>query len=124
MVPKKINLDRIAFIGRTLREYFRMFELDYGMLKGRVLDCPGGASSFTAECVKLGYDVRACDILYGLEPERLIEEGSADTAYVLEQAYKVKDLYDWGSYGSAAEHAAERFAALKAFSEDFRRAGG
>ncbi len=123
MSRKKIDLDRIAFIGRTFREYFRIFDLDYGMLKGRVLDCPGGASSFAAECAKMGYDVRACDILYGIGPGRLIEKGSGDTAYALEQAYKVKDLYDWGSYGSAEEHAAERFHALKLFSEDFQGSG-
>ena len=123
MTSRKIDLDRIAFIGRTFREYFRMFDLDYGMLRGRVLDCPGGASSFAAESAGLGYDVTACDILYGIGHGRLIEKASADTAYALEQAYKVRDLFDWGSYGSAAEHAAERFHALKLFSEDFQGGG-
>ena len=115
----KIDLDRIAFIGRTFHEYFHMFDLDDGLLRGRVLDCPGGASSFTAECAKQGCDATACDILYGIEPGKLIEKARADTAYALEQAYKVKDLYDWGFYGSVEGHAAQRSAALRHFSADF-----
>lgn len=58
----KIDLNRIAFIGRTFHEYYHMLGLDHGLLRGRVLDCPAGASSFTAECARQGYDVTACDV--------------------------------------------------------------
>jgi len=116
----KVDLDRIAFIGRTYREYKAMFDLDEGtMRENRVLDCPGGASSFTLEAVRRGYDVRACDILYGIPHAMLIEKACTDTAYALEQAAKVKDLFNWGFYGSPEKHAQERMAALKAFSDDF-----
>ena len=116
----KVDLDRIAFIGRTYREYKAMFDLDEGtMRENRVLDCPGGASSFAVEAARRGYDVRACDILYSIPSERLIEKACTDTAYALEQAAKVKDLFNWGFYGSPEMHAQERMAALKAFSDDF-----
>ena len=115
----KIDLNRIAFIGRTFHEYSHMFGLDDDLLRGRVLDCPAGASSFTAECIRQGYDVTACDILYDIEPGKLIKKARADTVYALEQAYKVKDLYDWSFYGSVEEHAAQRMEALGHFSADF-----
>ena len=42
-----LNIDRIAFFGRTYAEYLSMFGLDETVMKhGRILDCPAGASSF------------------------------------------------------------------------------
>ena len=45
-----LNIDRIAFFGRTYAEYMDMFGLGESLLRnGRILDCPAGASSFVAE---------------------------------------------------------------------------
>lgn len=65
MSPKDgIELDRVVFIGRMYFEYLRMFDLDESVLRnGRVLDCPAGPSSFTAEAQGRGFDVTACDVL-------------------------------------------------------------
>lgn len=124
-MTKKIDLDRIAFIGRTYYEYVHMFDLDEHMLKeARVLDCPSGASSFTAEGVRRGHDIRACDLLYSLGHAELLDKACADTAYALEQAHKVEDLYDWGFYGSAKAHGEERLRALMKFSAGFREGAG
>ncbi len=76
----KIDLNRIAFIGRTFHEYSHMFDLTDDLLRGRVLDCPAGASSFTAECIRQGYDVTACDVLCAT-PFRFMRE--ADGMLVL-----------------------------------------
>ena len=37
----RIQLDRVAFYGRTLDEYLRIFDLDLESWQGRtILDCP------------------------------------------------------------------------------------
>lgn len=59
-----LDIDRIAFIGRTYFEYMRMFGLHEAVFqKGTVLDCAAGPSSFTAEACRAGFRVLACDLL-------------------------------------------------------------
>ncbi len=114
------TLDRIAFIGRTFDEYVRLFGLDDEALSvGRILDCPAGASSFTAEGTKLGYDITACDILYAMEREPLEKKAREDTEAALSWAYKVKENYNWELYGGIEAHRAGRLKALEAFIRDF-----
>ena len=63
-----IQLDRVAFYGRTLSEYLKIFDLDLPSWRGRtILDCPSGASSFVAEAHRQGIQAVACDPLYGSE---------------------------------------------------------
>jgi hypothetical protein len=43
---KKLDLERIVFIGRTFEEYLDMFSLSEEELKEKkILDCPAGACS-------------------------------------------------------------------------------
>ena len=49
---------------RSLAEYRAMFDLTDDDLAGSVLDCPGGAASFTAEARRQGLDVTAVDPTY------------------------------------------------------------
>lgn len=49
---------------RSLAEYRAMFGLTAADLRARILDCPGGAASFTAEIVAAGGDATACDPIY------------------------------------------------------------
>ncbi|MDN4074971.1 hypothetical protein [Fictibacillus terranigra] len=60
---KKLDLERIVFIGRTFEEYLDMFSLSVEALKGKkIFDCTAGACSFTAVGNKTGLGVTACDI--------------------------------------------------------------
>jgi hypothetical protein len=80
------ELDRIAFYGRTLSEYIRMFRIDDidHLKKYRILDCPSGASSFVAEAHnKLGIDTVGCDPLFDKDPNILQEQGENDIEYVV-----------------------------------------
>src|ERR1700754_4496662 len=61
---------------RSLAEYRGMFALSDEDLSGRVLDCPGGAASFTADAAELGCAATACDPVYQ----------SADPAHLAEHA--------------------------------------
>ena len=49
-----------------------MFNLSIkDLVNGKILDCAAGASSFTAEMSKKGYEVIALDILYDEDPDVL-----------------------------------------------------
>jgi len=56
---------------RSFDEYRAMFALTDGDLTGRVLDCPGGGSSFTATARARGVDALAVDPVYAQPAGRL-----------------------------------------------------
>lgn len=86
---------------------------------GRILDCPAGASSFAAEAYKLGFDVTACDILYNLTADKLIEKGRNDLQHVFEKFDEVNHLYVWKYYKDKDEVMVLRSRALEIFADDF-----
>ncbi len=115
-----LDIDRIAFLGRTYDEYLKMFDLREELLKeGHVLDCPAGASSFTAESIRKGFPVTACDVLYDLSEEDLIRKGREDIRHVFERFNGVSHLYVWKYYKTREEVIALRNKALALFLEDF-----
>ncbi len=115
-----LNLDGVGFIGRTYAEYNEMFALTESHLRNEcILDCPAGPSSFAAEAHKLNVRVTACDVLYGLSLERLIEKGRRDILHVFEKFDDVADLYTWKYYKSKGEVVGLRHKALAAFAEDY-----
>jgi hypothetical protein len=115
-----LKLDRIAFYGRTLAEYVKMYDLNLPALSGkRVLDCPGGASSFTAEALEHGIQAYACDILYGGDLSAVFAQGEADIAHTVERVAQVADLFVWDFYRNADELHASRSKALRGFSAHY-----
>jgi len=83
---------------RSFGEYEAMFMLTDSDLHGRLLDCPGGASSFTAQASALGAFVTAADPVYAMSVPALQElvkgesdRGSAHTAAGI-------DRYRWDFY--------------------------
>lgn len=122
-----LKLGYIAFYGRTLAEYVRMFDLDLRALKGaRLLDCPAGPASFAAEAGRKGLVVTACDPRYSGPLDRLRERGRRDVAHVVERVARARESFRWDRYRSPAALARERLRALSIFCEDYaagRRAG-
>jgi hypothetical protein len=60
-----LQLDRIVLLGRTFEEYRRYFLLEPDDLIGkRVLDVPGGVSSFCTEANQLVIKVTSFDPIY------------------------------------------------------------
>lgn len=117
-----LDIDHIAFIGRTYDEYCRMFVLDEAMLKrGPVLDCPSGPSSFTAEARKRGLEAVACDLLYDHPVAELEEKGRSDIAHVFQKVDDVPHLYVWKYYRNRDEIISLRHKALDDFVADFPR---
>ncbi|MEH3078332.1 MAG: hypothetical protein PGN11_16990 [Quadrisphaera sp.] len=109
---------------RSFAEYRAMFDLADADLAGSVLDCPGGAASFTAEARRAGVDVVAVDPTYppaGPAAERgralraLGEHAAAEaergSAWVRERAAD----FVWTSFPTPEDHLAERLRAAGAF---------
>lgn len=115
-----LNIDRIAFLGRTYDEYLKIFGLNEDILrKGPLLDCPAGAASFTAEAREKGFDVTACDILYSQPFDRLAKKGLEDLQHVFEKLEEVSDIYTWNHYKNTKEVFGLRKKALEEFTKDF-----
>lgn len=115
-----LQLDRVAFYGRTLLEYLKMFDLNLELWKGgRILDCPAGASSFVAEANKQGIHVVACDPLFGNDLKSLINHGKADIEHVVKRVSLVPHLFKWEFYPSINALKDCRTLALQRFVEDY-----
>lgn len=116
----QLNIDRIAFIGRTYAEYLKIFDLDEETLgQGPVLDCPAGAASFSAEAHKLGFNITACDILYSSDIDSLIRKGKKDIGHIYEKVSDASHLFTWEHYKNIESLIALREAALDTFASDF-----
>jgi hypothetical protein len=117
-----LDIDRIVFLGRTYAEYMDMFCLsERSLRRERILDCPAGASSFTAEAHMKGIDVTACDIMYGLNAGELLEKGEKDIRHVFEKFDDVSHLYSWSYYKNKDDVISRRKNALELFIRDFQR---
>lgn len=119
---EKLNIDHIVFIGRTYSEYLKFFDLDEEKLgRGPVLDCAAGPSSFTAEACNAGFDVKACDILYNLNPVDLFLTGNKEINCVFENFEAVSQNYSWEYYRDKEQVISFRKMALGQFTKDYIR---
>ncbi|WP_136606075.1 SAM-dependent methyltransferase [Paenibacillus dokdonensis] len=117
----ELRLERIVFIGRTFDEYMRMFGLDEKTISGlSILDCPGGACSFTAIARKLGCEVLAADIAYYHDTGKLYEKGIQDIVHAMEHVETEKERYIWTEFLSVEDLRAERNKALQDSVSDMR----
>ena len=118
MQPDPDNVGGYLISARSFDEYRAMFALADSDLSGSVLDCPGGASSFTACANQAGASAIAADPAYARPRHSLaalamteVERGSAHTA-------AGADRYVWDFYGDPGGHARVRRASAEAFSRD------
>lgn len=117
-----LSLDRVVFYGRTLREYQLIFGFDHEMYKGRkVLDCPAGASSFTAEAVMLGVNATAVDPMFGKPAADLLKGGEADINHVMGGVSKSLDAFNWSFYPTPQALRSYRKTALTRFVHDYAK---
>jgi hypothetical protein len=118
----KLDLERIVFIGRTFEEYLDMFSLTKEELEGKkILDCPGGACSFTAVGNISGLDVTACDIAYYHSGEDLKNKGVQDIELVIEHMEKAKNNYKWDYFNDLEGLRAHRLSALRDCANDMNK---
>ncbi|MGG3924570.1 methyltransferase domain-containing protein [Metabacillus fastidiosus] len=95
----------VAMTCRAFGEYKEMFMLDEALLrKGPVLDVASGASSFTAELMKRGYDGQAVDPLYKLSLEEMSKHGEAELKLAAQKIRKNAHLFTWDTYETLEKH--------------------
>ncbi|TAL27354.1 MAG: class I SAM-dependent methyltransferase [Nitrospirae bacterium] len=116
----RLDIDRIAFIGRTYDEYRKIFDLSKSDLgSGHILDCPAGAASFAAEAHERGFQVTACDTLYDLPVKELASKGESDIKHIYEKVAEASHLYMWNYYKDRDDLISFRKRALNSFLADF-----
>ena len=116
----RLDLDRIAFYGRTAEEYRQFFGVTAQSARGKkLLDCAAGSASFTAELGAMGVDVTACDPQYEKSAGKLADKGNSDIDYMLGQMKKAKGQFDWSYYGDLESRAEYAHRSLTTFVADF-----
>ncbi|UPK47009.1 class I SAM-dependent methyltransferase [Paenibacillus pabuli] len=117
-----LELAQIIFIGRTFEEYMKMFNLTEEEIKGKsILDCPGGACSFSSHAREYGADSMAADIAYEHEIDQLEVKGLQDIEHTMNQMEQVQDKYRWDDFGSIHGLKEERKRAIIDCVADMRR---
>jgi len=124
-MEKKFNIDKIVFVGRNYDEYMKMFELHLSYLKNkRILDCAAGASSFTTELFKKGYDAIATDVLYDVDPYALEKKCENELSKVMQALSGVEDMYVWDYFKNPDELRKHRMTTYQAFINHYRKEKG
>jgi hypothetical protein len=118
--PDRYEIDDVAFIGRTVREYERMFDLDLAEWEGKsILDCPAGACAFVATANERGIEAVAADLMYDVPPDELREKCEADIDTAIAGFDGVEDQFVWSFYDDVADVRAHWTAAYEQFIEDY-----
>ena len=113
---KMPTFDKVLFYGRTSSEYLDMFGIKFDELKGlKILDCPGGPSSFTADANKAGIHASAIDPVYALPEQKLREIATEDILVTGKRILAALPL----SSSRVKAFTADKMAALDVFLEDF-----
>ncbi len=115
------GIGAVLVSARSLAEYRAMFALSDAALRRRLLDCPGGAASLTAEVNAAGGDATACDPRYArTSVDELAAQAQADTDRGNRYVRTHPEQYRWGFFADPAEHYRHRHAALTRCTADRR----
>ena len=113
------QLNQVIPWGRSLAEYFEMFNLTPEVLSGTILDCAAGPASFNAEITPQGYEVISCDPIYQFSAAE-IRQRIADTyTTVVEGTRQHSTDYVWDKITSPEALGRMRMAAMEQFLLDF-----
>jgi SAM-dependent methyltransferase len=117
-VPPNV-IGEILVSSRSLAEYRAMFALSDGDLHRRILDCPGGTASFTAEVCAAGGDATACDPVYAqYTTDELAAMSQRETDRGNRYCRTHPDQYVWTFFSDPDDHAASRSSAGRRFADD------
>jgi SAM-dependent methyltransferase len=123
-VPVARNRSGLPDIGRTLvsarsfDEYIAMFALTDGDLAGSILDCPGGAASFTAEARSRNARVVAVDPVYAAPSDWLVEHALAEAVRGNRHTATSVDSFVWTFFHDIGDHLDRRLTAARRFGRD------
>ncbi|MGH3854360.1 MAG: methyltransferase domain-containing protein [Pseudonocardiaceae bacterium] len=115
------GIGAVLVSARSLAEYRAMFALSDADLRRRLLDCPGGAASLTAEVNAAGGDAWACDPIYAhTSTEELATRARADTDRGNRYVRAHPEQYRWSFFADAGDHQRSRSAAITRCTADRR----
>src|SRR5665811_467378 len=120
-MDKQLDLKKIALIGRTFEEYYRMFDLDNLSANEQILDVASGVSSFRAEASVKRYNVTASDRIYTSSPLEIEKKCRQDLDEVIKQMPGLVELYTWNFFNDIQALRGKREKAYKLFIEDFKK---
>jgi len=117
--PDPDNVGDYLISARSFTEYRAMFALTEDDLCGDILDCPGGASGFTAEAANLtGVRPLAVDPTYAMPHGELaalaVAENDRGNAHTIAGTHR----YVWDFYGDATGHHRIRQVSAELFGAD------
>lgn len=111
----------VAVTCRSFDEYARMFALrETDLVQGPILDVAGGASSFTAEANRRGYEAVAADPSYVRDAEQFQSETLREIEQSTAKLSRIREQYDWSYYGSLDKHRERRLRSARIFHEDYK----
>ncbi|MBD0323609.1 MAG: hypothetical protein ICV72_09515 [Aldersonia sp.] len=113
------NIGDYLVSSRSFEEYQAMFALPDDV-KGPVLDCPGGGSSFTASANARGIEALAVHPVYELTPDDLSARIAAEVGRGRLWASENAQRYVWDFYGDVAGHTRVRSESAALFGSDYR----
>jgi SAM-dependent methyltransferase len=109
------------FIGRTWREYEKMFNLELeNLAEMKILDCAAGASSFRAHSAGKGVDVTAVDLLYSEKPDDLCVKCDEHLKILVESLRKIQSRFVWKFFSGPDDLKLSRTNACREFVSDYR----
>jgi hypothetical protein len=118
------NIGAFLVSARSFEEYVAMFSLTPADLQGRVLDCPGGGSSFTARARNLGGDPIAVDPVYAMPAADLADLALRETERGSLHTAEAERRYRWAFFRDVAEHRRVRRLSATVFGHDVANSPG
>ncbi|MGN6474679.1 MAG: class I SAM-dependent methyltransferase [Mycobacteriales bacterium] len=112
------NIGRTLVSARSFDEYVAMFALTDVDLRGSILDCPGGAASFTAEARCRGGRVVAVDPVYEGSAEWLARHAVEEAVRGNRHTASALDAFVWTFFTDISDHLERRTAAARRFGAD------
>jgi len=113
------------FIGRTWKEYEKMFNLESESLSElKILDCAAGASSFRSHSAKKGIDVTALDLMYTHKAYDLCVKCEEHLKILVDSIKKIQDMFVWKFFSDPDDIRCVRNNACKEFISDYRKYKG
>jgi ubiquinone/menaquinone biosynthesis C-methylase UbiE len=104
---------------RPLAEYQAMFGLGDDDLRRSILDCAGGAASFTAEVRGLGGHATACDPSYSVTAAEFANLTTRETRRGNDYVREHSDEYIWSYFADPEDHFTQRSESGRRFVADY-----
>ena|ERR1700728_800438 len=115
------GIGAVLVSSRSLDEYRAMFALSDDDLRRKILDCPGGAASLTAEIGLAGGDATACDPIYAdREAQHLAVIADAEIDRGNQYVLAHPEQYRWTYFANPDDHHRSRSAAGTRFALDYQ----